>query len=306
MTAEPLTSQGDARPGQPDGPAPVDQVPFMLELLFDESDAVVSACHKGLVQNAEAAEPLLRERLQQAEGDRAAALTAVLSDVVSSRLEDPLVETVIAGGDLETVSVLLGRLVDPDLVIDDGDDVAARVRAQLDAMADEVAEELMGSDDPDQQLGVLVEVLFRRHDLRGADPSKATLLEASLHGTLSTARGLPLPLSIVWLLVARRVGLPVEALNMPAHFLLRHRHPDVDRIIDPYHGGRVVPHDNCQRILSRAGFPSDDLEQLKCEDHELVLRTLRNLVMISGRLGRRFLQARCSRVLARLGEHFGP
>lgn len=311
----PATTKGDPRPGRPEGPPSADQVPYMISLLLDESASVVSACHKGLVQNADVAEPQLRARLEEitkagvggdAAGDAATAVTAVLSDVVAARLEEPLIEAVLGGADLEVCSVLLSRLVDPDLVLGDGDDVAARVRAQLDAMADEVAEDLLGNADPDKQLGVLVEVLYQRHDMRGADPSKATLSEATLHGTLTTGRGLPLPLSIVWLLVARRVDVPLEALNMPAHFLLRHRHPESDRIIDPYHGGRVIPHDNCRRILSRAGFPSDDVDQLACGDAELILRTLRNLVMISGRLGRRFLQARCSRVLGRLGEQLGP
>ena len=312
----------------------------MISLLDDPSERVQEAVRRGLVDHAEAAEPLLRDRLAGARGEQAELIRAALLDVIGRRLERPLIELITRAPDLEAGAILIGRLLD-----DAGG--SAKLPAALEGLAAEVRAELARpavpgierpetagmtpsagtapgqgelfetapapgpaasppapvpspETDPARQLEALIEVLVRRHGCRGADPVRAEALDAVLAGTTTRGRGLPLALCTLWLLVARRAGIPLVGVNMPGHFLVRLARPDGGRlVIDPFHGGRIVREEDCRRFLTASGYPALDITQLDASDRDMLLRTLRNLVMIATRRKQRELAARCARILER-------
>jgi regulator of sirC expression with transglutaminase-like and TPR domain len=265
------------------------QVEAMISLLSDDSDTVQAACRQGLRDHAALAEPLLRERL--AATPHEPVLRDALGEVVGSRLEPLLIEHLQHAPSLEADAVLIGQLVDPLA----GADVVA---AALDAMADQVASviEVPGAD-PDRDLSALVDVLARQGGLQGARPEQAELLDVVLHGVCTRRRGIPLALCVAWVLVARRVGIPLRGVNMPGHFLLRHVRADGYVVIDPWAGGRPVRDEDCRRFLAGAGYPALDVALLDASDRDMLQRTLRNLVMTAARAGQRELAARCARIL---------
>jgi regulator of sirC expression with transglutaminase-like and TPR domain len=267
------------------------QVEAMISLLTDSNDKVALACRKGLRQHVELAEPLLRERLQESSGDEAHVVRAALMDVLGARLEPALVEHLLSAPDLERGSVLLGQLVEPSAQTE-------AVTAALDAMADQVSAELdQPGLDPDRDLAALTAVLARQSGLTGVKPEGADLQDVVLHGVCTRRRGIPLALCVAWLLVARRVGIPLRGVNMPGHFLLRHVRPGGHVVLDPFAGGRPVREEDCRRFLSAAGYPAVDVALLDATDRDMLLRTLRNLVMFGSRAGNRDLAARCARIL---------
>ncbi len=267
------------------------QVEAMISLLTDSNDKVLVACRKGLRQHGELAEPLLRERREEASGNVARVLRAALLDVLGARLEPALVDLLLRAPDLERGSLLLGQLVDPSAQ-------AEAVTAALDAMADQVSAELdQPGLDPDRDLAALTAVLARQSGLSGVKPEGADLLDVVLHGVCTRRRGIPLALCVAWLLVARRVGIPLRGVNMPGHFLLRHVRPEGYLVLDPFSGGRPVREEDCRRFLSGAGYPAVDVALLDASDRDMLLRTLRNLVMFGSRAGNRDLAARCARIL---------
>ena len=89
-----------------------------------------------------------------------------------------------------------------------------------------------------------------------------------LNEVLDRRTGIPITLSLLYMEVARRAGLPVEGVNFPGHFLLRCRaRPGVgyaeDLIIDPFHGGALLTRD----LLARqAGVRRDDHDEDEDED----------------------------------------
>ncbi len=55
-------------------------------------------------------------------------------------------------------------------------------------------------------------------------------------------RGLPITLSVLGMEVGRRVGLRLEGVGLPGHFLLRH---GPDAYVDPFDGGRELDRAGC-------------------------------------------------------------
>lgn len=265
------------------------QVEAMISLLTDDSAMVVSSCRKALRAHAEMAEPLLRERLGQTSGPEQNAVVAALLDVVGTRIEEPLVEHLLHSPALEAGSLLIGRLIDPS-------ENPGQVTAALDAMGDQLQAELPAVRDAEAELELLIDVLVRQNTLTGTVVERADPWDAVLHGVTLRQRGLPLALSMTWVLVARRAGIPLLGVNMPGHFLVRHSNGVV---LDPFHGGRQVREPQLRELLARAGYPPLDVKLLDASDRDMLVRTLRNLVLIAARRGERELASRCARIVER-------
>jgi regulator of sirC expression with transglutaminase-like and TPR domain len=272
------------------------QVEAMISLLTDDSPMVVQRCRRALRAHAEMAEPLLRERLAQTRGSEQSAVVAALLDVVGTRIEEPLVEHLVQSPALEAGSLLIGRLIDPS-------EQPGQVTAALDALGDQVAADLPARRDAEVETEVLTAVLARQTGHSGTVVERADPWDALLHGVVLRQRGLPLALSMTWVLVARRAGIPLLGVNMPGHFLVRHRD---GAVLDPFHGGREVGEAQLRELLARAGYPPLDVRLLDASDRDMLVRTLRNLVLIAARRGERELAGRCARIVDRATRAAGP
>ena len=64
---------------------------------------------------------------------------------------------------------------------------------------------------------------------------------------LAERKGIPISLAIVHAAVGRRVGLPIEFVGMPMHFMnkLHSRDSQEERFIDVFSGGRILDRSVC-------------------------------------------------------------
>jgi regulator of sirC expression with transglutaminase-like and TPR domain len=62
---------------------------------------------------------------------------------------------------------------------------------------------------------------------------------------------MPLTLGIDLLEVGWRLGLPLEGVNFPGHFLVRFRGEALSLLIDPFDNGRIRFEDEAQELLDR-------------------------------------------------------
>lgn len=84
---------------------------------------------------------------------------------------------------------------------------------------------------------------FAQDDHNPLRPGAALLDQVLLH-----KRGQPLALALISLELARRLGIPLQGVNFPGHFLLRV--PGADHQLDPCGGRRLYPSD-CRELLAR-------------------------------------------------------
>ncbi|MDQ3607619.1 MAG: transglutaminase-like domain-containing protein [Actinomycetota bacterium] len=83
---------------------------------------------------------------------------------------------------------------------------------------------------------------------------------------LARRRGLPILLSVVYVEVARRAGIPLAGVGLPGHFVVGHFGVTPPLLLDPFAGGGVVGGDVAQELLR------------PWRAHEIALRMLNNLV----------------------------
>jgi regulator of sirC expression with transglutaminase-like and TPR domain len=90
---------------------------------------------------------------------------------------------------------------------------------------------------------------------------------------LTRRRGLPILLSVVYVEVARRAGIPLAGVGLPGHFVVGHFGADPPLLFDPFSGGATVEADVAP-VLVRPWRPA-----------EIAMRMLNNLVAAYQRRG---------------------
>jgi regulator of sirC expression with transglutaminase-like and TPR domain len=158
-------------------------------------------------------------------------------------------------------------------------DVEAYLR-RLDAMAEVVSGRLGLEIDPLRIVAQINTYLFEEQGFRGNLTHYYDARNSFLNDVLERKMGIPITLSVVYIELARQVGLPIVGVGLPGHFLVRYSaHPTVFWI-DPFHRGQILSREDCQiRLADMYGQAlawSDDYLQ-PVSDHAILQRMLYNL-----------------------------
>lgn len=155
-----------------------------------------------------------------------------------------------------------------------------RYLGHLDVLAEETRDRLDDETAPLLVLQELLDTLYVRHGFRGNREAYYDPRNCFLNDVLDRRLGIPLTLGVVLLEVAWRLGLPLEGVNFPGHFLVRFKGDAVDLLIDPYDRGAIRFQDQAQELLDRVygGMVRVHDSFLKAAGkREMLLRLLMNL-----------------------------
>lgn len=165
------------------------------------------------------------------------------------------------------------------------DDLAAAVRVHLAAMgaADEAP--------PPAIIAALNQVVFAESGFHGNREDYYDPRNSFLNEVLDRRIGIPITISLVYMEVAARVGLPLHGIGMPGHFIVAYTGPGPasgrprsgEVFIDPYNAGALLTRAACAAHFRRLygpdfTFSSEYLTPLT--RHQILARMLRNLKAI--------------------------
>jgi regulator of sirC expression with transglutaminase-like and TPR domain len=173
--------------------------------------------------------------------------------------------------ELETGALLLSRTVSPDL------DVGACC-LQLEALASRCRELIAEPATAREKCRVLNRVLFHEHGLRGNSDNYADPLNSFLDQVLIRRKGIPISLSIVYLLVAERVGLQLEPVGLPGHFMVGCYEEAVPFFVDPFNSGLFLTPEEVLDLLRERDIEASLSDLAPTPVREVLCRCCRNLV----------------------------
>lgn len=123
--------------------------------------------------------------------------------------------------------------------------------SRLDQLAEEVKDRLNDEGAPLIVLEEAVRTLYERQGFQGNRDAYYDPRNSFLSDVLDRKKGIPLTLGIILLEVGWRLGLELEGVNFPGHFLVRFRGESVSLLVDPFNEGRVRFEDQAQELLDR-------------------------------------------------------
>ena len=81
----------------------------------------------------------------------------------------------------------------------------------------------------------LRKVLFEEEGLKGNDAEYGDPRNSFLNEVLDRRLGIPITLCVVYMEVARRIGLPLHGVGFPGHFLAKYTSPaGIEIFVDPF------------------------------------------------------------------------
>ena len=273
------------------------QIKALVRLLSDENDRVVKTISDRLIEIGDSAVPFLQEaEIEQPEMARR--IEAVLDEIRGARIEEEFRDLVSSPDDpidLEKGELLIARYAYPTL------DVAAYSQ-QLDDMAREMRDRIGQRVSGEEAVKTLSRYLFTEQGFRGNNKNYYEADNSYLNRVLDRRTGIPISLSIVYLLVAQRLDLPVFGIGMPGHFLVKFESERYKVFVDCFNAGALLTEKDCARFLRQAGYGFEEKFLQKSSTRGILIRTLKNLVAIYHKLDEPVKEARLTRFVELLGD----
>jgi regulator of sirC expression with transglutaminase-like and TPR domain len=172
--------------------------------------------------------------------------------------------------DLETGAWLLARTQYPDINLE-------AYQALLDSYAADLRERLNPRGNARHILGVINEYLFAELGFTGNEEHYYDPQNSYLNCVLDRRTGIPISLSLVYLLLARRLRLPISGIGLPGHFVCRFQSTSEELYIDAFHGGRLMTKADCVHYLLHGHYALQDEYLTPATPRRMLTRLCGNL-----------------------------
>lgn len=96
---------------------------------------------------------------------------------------------------------------------------------------------------------------------------------------LESRRGNPITLCVIYLLVARKLGLPVYGVNLPNLFVLTYKSDKTQFYINVFNRGIIFSKTDIDHYIAQLNIKSKEIFYQPCTNLEIVQRVLRNLIL---------------------------
>jgi len=158
----------------------------------------------------------------------------------------------------------------PDLDVDEYIKKVAKIGMSL-------KESISDVKNPTYLISILNEHLFENLGFSGDDDDYYNPKNNFLNEIIDKKIGLPITLSILYVEVAKFIGLDLKIVGFPGHVIVKYNE---EMILDPFYDGRLLDIDDLQEILDtnfgdQVEFKPEFLDEVKSE--EILVRLARNL-----------------------------
>jgi len=163
-----------------------------------------------------------------------------------------------------------------------------RYLGEIERMAIRLRGRLPAAGGPEERVATLNQFLFDDLGFWGNTEEYYDPRNSYLNEVIDRKTGIPITLAILYMEVGRRVGLPLEGVSFPGHFLVRLRLRGGMLVLDPFTGGaaqseaelrerlqRVIP-EGVADNLPVAELPLDQFLE-PASKRQILARVLRNL-----------------------------
>jgi len=127
-----------------------------------------------------------------------------------------------------------------------------------------------------ERVVILAEFLAGELGFRGNEANYYCERNSLLPRMIESRAGIPITLTLLYMMVGSRAAMKIEGINLPGHFIARHG----EIYFDPFHRGRILTRGDVEGILARQGLELKDSHLVAATPRQILLRVLANLVYL--------------------------
>jgi len=157
-------------------------------------------------------------------------------------------------------------------------------QALLDGYADELRNRIDLTAQPHTVVTTINDYLFGELGFTGNEENYYDPENSYLNRVIDQRTGNPVNLCLVYLLVGRRLRLPIAGIGLPGHFICRYQSSAAEVFIDPFNGGRLLTKADCVQYLANAHCSRGDNLLAPVSARRFLLRICSDLHQVYVRL----------------------
>jgi len=177
------------------------------------------------------------------------------------------------------------------------------VRRELSKIRQDIWLELSENLTAFEKINVVNHILFEVYGFAGNKKNFHAPKNSFINAVLETKSGNPLSLSIIYLITAQSLDIPVYGINLPNHFILAYKDenhiieelrefsPDIEHkedvlfYINPFGNGSILHKSQIDNFLKHLKIEPEERHFKPCSNKEIVRRLFNNLVYAYQKLG---------------------
>lgn len=258
------------------------QISHLIRLLDDRDEFVRGKVRDQLIQIGEDALPFLEMAVRTENPALRAVAGEVIQAIHPKQLGEKFRQLALKarGSDLnlETGIRLLAEFGHPQSKPED-------ITVPLDQIAADLGNRLEPDDSPEKAVQALIRFLFIEQGFAGNESNYLDPDNSYFNKVLQRRTGIPITLSVLCLLVARRLNLPIVGVGLPGHYIVKYASSTDPIFFDPFHKGRILQREDCIRLVNSAGFKFEEHHLSQSTHLETLVRMINNLVAAYGQTG---------------------
>jgi len=270
----------------------------LLLLLADEDPQVYRTVRGRILAEGDSALGWLRPATRSNDPVQRRRAIEIIRAMTQRKADDRFLAFCLNSGedlDIEEGILLLAQTEYPEINID-------AYSAILDSYAADLRERIDFGAAAAQIVGTINDYIFTRHGYHGNEQNYYETENSYLNKVIDRRTGNPISLCLMYLLIARRLHLPIAGIGMPGHFLCRFQTTTDELFIDAFNHGKVLSKGDCVKYLlhTRDGFKETYLSPIT--PRRTLLRVCSNLHQIYSQQGRQDEIQRFQRYIVALAK----
>ncbi len=189
--------------------------------------------------------------------------------------------------------LLIARYQYPDLDED-------KIRRHIQQITHDVWLELNEELTALEKVKIINHILFEVHQFSGNISNYHAPQNSFFNIVLESKKGNPVSLSILYLLVAKELKVPVYGINLPEHFIVAYvdeainlldlsdKNPSADNVlfyINPFSKGIIFSRGDIDQFLKQLNLQPQPVFYRPCSNIDIIRRVMRNLIYSYEKLG---------------------
>lgn len=270
----------------------------LINLLGDEDPSVYEAVRERILAAGETSREWLKPCTLSSDPLRRRRATEIIRLFDRQSADNRFLAFCLQHGenlDLESGAWLLAQTQYPEINVE-------AYAALLDSFAGELRQRIAPHPRAHSLLTHFHGYLFGQLGFAGNEEDYYDPDNSYLNCVLDRRTGNPINLCLLYLLLARRLRLPISGIGLPGHFLCRYQSASEELFIDAFNRGKLMTKADCIHYLVRGNYDLREEYLSPISPRRILARICGNLHQIYTRLGHPEAVTRFQRYLVALAR----
>ena len=160
-----------------------------------------------------------------------------------------------------------------------------QLKVEMDQLYYEVWPQMREELHPMDQVKVLNTVLFEQLKFGPNSKNFHAANNSFINNVLSSKKGNPISLCVIYMWIAQKLGLPVYGVNLPNLFVLTYKQNGLQFYINVFNKGLIFNKIDIDNYIAQLNLSSNEIYYNPCSNLEIIRRVIRNLMMAYEKAG---------------------